>query len=374
MTKPLKEPIYVSQPSLPNLNRVITGLGDLWESYILTNSGKKHRELERLISKKLKVDYCSLFCNGTLALQTAIHILGLEGEVITTPFTFAATPHVLTISGITPVFCDIEPETCNIDPFKIEELITEKTTGILPVHTYGNPCDVITIDEYRNKGLKILYDAAPCFGVERNEIGIGNFGDLSIFSFHATKVFNTFEGGCIVTNDKELKKKIDLFKNFGYSSPEKVVCPGINGKMNEFQAIIGIENLRIFDIEIEKRKLLFKHYEEQLSLIEGIRIIKTFKTVKYNYAYLPIVIDEKKFGVNRNKLYKKLKDNNVFTRKYFYPLCSNYICYKELPSADHKNLKNANWIADRVLCLPLYSNLSENVIDYICEIINSLRK
>jgi len=369
----MTEPIYVTKSIMPDFNSVEKKLRTLWNSRMLTNSGIHHQEFERLLEQKIGT-FCSLTCNGTIALQSAIHVLGLKEEVITTPFTFAATAHVLWLCGITPVFCDIEPSTLNIDCNHIERSITNRTTGILAVHTYGNPCSIDHLSRIcKEYGLKLLYDAAPCFGVEIDGIPIGKFGDISVFSFHATKIFHTFEGGCITTNDYELKERVDLFKNFGYKTQEEILTPGINGKMNEYQAIIGIENLKIVNEEIRRRKKIFESYLS-LNSIPGIRVIQSKENVKYNYGYCPIIVNEQQFGKTRNDIHEELKKHNIFTRKYFYPLCSNYSCYSHLNSSKPKNLKIANWVADRILCLPIYGDLSEDKVLSICNILKKLKQ
>ncbi|MCX7817044.1 MAG: DegT/DnrJ/EryC1/StrS family aminotransferase [Syntrophales bacterium] len=362
--------IYVTKPSLPPLEEVIEILKKIWESRWLTNNGPYHQMFEKALSEYLGVKYISLFANGTLALMTALQALRITGEVITTPYSFAATTHALHWNGITPVFCDIEPNFCNINPEKIESLITPRTTAILAVHVYGNPCDVYRIQEIADiYGLKVIYDACHAFGVKLNGDSILNFGDLSVLSFHATKVFTTFEGGAIVCHDEKMKKRIDFLKNFGFADEVTVVGPGINAKMNEFQAALGLLQLKYIDSSIEKRKKLSEIYANKLSNASGIRTIKYQNHIRHNFQYFPIFIDRKKFGKNRDEVYDKLKKNNIHSRRYFYPLISQFPTYRGLPSASPSNLPVAEKITNEVLCLPMYDRLTEEEINQICEII-----
>ncbi len=365
-TKKIDKPIYVTQPYLPPLDEFIPYLKDIWDSKWLTNMGKYHQQFENELTKYLGVKHVSLFTNGTLALITALQALRITGEVITTPYSFVATTHALHWNGITPVFCDIEPEYCNIDTDKIESLITPKTTAILSVHVYGNPCQVDKIQKVADTyGLKVIYDACHAFGVEINGKSILNFGDLSILSFHATKVFTTFEGGAIICHDEKMKKRIDFLKNFGFADEVTVVAPGINAKMNEFQAALGLLQLKYIDKAIEKRKKIAQLYREKLSRIEGIRFLNDIPGVKHNYAYFPIFIDEKEYGRSRDEVYEELKKHNIYTRRYFYPLISQFPTYRNLPSSSNKNLPIAEKITGCVLCLPIFINLKGAIVDKI---------
>lgn len=373
--KPFKSPIFITRPLLPDLNKVMKRLEKVWSSQWLTNNGPQHIILENKIKKFLKVENVSLFNNGTIALIVACQVLKLSGEVITTPFTFAATAHVLKWNNISPVFCDIEKDTFNIDVDKIEKLITPKTTAILAVHVFGNPCNVKRIEEIAKKhNLKVIYDAAHAFGTEIDGRGIGTFGDVTMFSFHATKLFHTAEGGALTIADKTLKQDIDYLKNFGIKTEEEVVKAGINGKMNELQASMGIEVLELVKMEWKKREKIRKEYVKNLSKIAGIRILDYPENVKSSYQYFPIIINEEKFGRSRDFLHSELKKYNVISRKYFYPLCSNYECYQDLKSSNREVLPVANKIANNVLTLPFYGKLKKDEVGMICEIIKSLAK
>ncbi len=369
----VKKPIFVTQPFLPPMSEFMPYLEDIWERKILTNNGYYHQQLEKALCEYLGVKYISLFSNGTLALITALQALHITGEVITTPYSFVATTHALWWNNIKPVFVDIEPNTFNLDPDKIESAITPQTTAILPVHVYGNPCDVERIEKiakiYR---LKVIYDACHTFGVTLNGESILNYGDLSVMSFHATKVYNTFEGGAIVCHDEEMKTHIDHLKNFGFTSETTVITPGINAKMNEFQAALGLLQLRHIDNAIEKRKDIARYYREQLRNIMGITVLDDMSNVEHCYSYFPILIDEKLYGHSRDTVYEELKKQNIFTRRYFYPLISNFSTYKSLPSANTANLTIANKIAGEVLCLPIYPDLSIQEMDNIIGIIKEL--
>jgi len=368
-TKKNKTPVFVTQPTLPSLDEFIESLEDIWESKWLTNNGKFHQELEAELCKYLDVKYCSLFSNGTLALIVGLQSLRITGEVITTPYSFVATTHSLHWNGIKPVFCDINEHDFNINSNKIEALITPKTTAILPVHVYGNPCDFIKIGEIADTyGLKVIYDAAHAFGVNFNGKSILNYGDMSILSFHATKVFNTIEGGAIITNDKKLKERIDFLKNFGFADEVTVVAPGINAKMNEIQAAFGLLQLKNIQIEIQKRNEIAKSYRKKLANIKGIKIFDDFKGVKHNYSYFPILI-QKDFQKSRDQVYDLLKKNNIYSRRYFYPLISQFPMYRELASASANNLPVAEKITKEILCLPIYGNLSEMHVEKIVQLI-----
>jgi len=350
--------IPVTRPSLPPLEEFIPYLESIWDSRWLTNNGPYHKKLEEELCNYLGVPYISLFSNGTLALIIAIRALDLKGEVITTPYSFVATAHSLYWNGIKPVFVDIEEDACNLDPEKIEESITPETTAILPVHVYGNPCKVKEIQEIADKhNLKVIYDAAHAFGVKLNGESILNYGDLSVLSFHATKVFNTFEGGAIVCKDKAMKDKIDRLKNFGFAGEESVIDYGLNAKMNEFQAALGLLQLKYNDQAIKKRKHITNLYRQKLKGVRGIRCFDDMACVEHNYSYYPIFIDEKSFGKSRDELYEVLKNNNIYGRRYFFPLISNFPVYKDSETAVKEILTVAEKIARQVLCLPLFPEL-----------------
>lgn len=363
--------IFVTQPSLPPLEELMPYLEKIWESKWVTNNGQFHQEFEKSLCKYLGVKYISIFTNGTLALITALQSLDISGEVITTPFSFVATTHALHWNKIKPVFCDIDPVTMNIDPDKIETLITPETSAILPVHVYGNPCNVGKIGKIAKKhNLKVIYDAAHAFGVTIKGNSINNYGDLSVLSFHATKVFNTFEGGAIISHDEKTKIHIDHLKNFGFHGELNVVAPGINSKMNEFQAALGLIQLKYIDKEIEKCKKITEIYKKELQKINGIAMMDEIQDVRYNYSYFPVLIDKEKFGLSRDALYEKLKNNNIFTRRYFYPLISHFAPYNKELSANPKNLPVAEEIAKNILCLPIYPDLDKNNAIKIINLIN----
>lgn len=365
------EKITVTKPSLPPENEFIELLDEIWKSKILTNGGPLHVRLEKELADYLKVPYISLFSNGTLALMVALKVLGIKGEVITTPYSFVATTHSILWNDITPVFVDIDPETCNIDPDKIESAITSDTTAIMPVHVYGNPCDVEKIEKIAKKhNLKVIYDAAHAFGVSINGESVLNYGDVSMLSFHATKVFNTLEGGALVCQDAEIKKQIDFFKNFGFADETEVPTIGINAKMDEMRAAFGIVSLRYVDNNIEKRKIIAEEYRLKLANIEGITFLNNIDGVRHNYSYFPIFVDAKKYGMSRDELYDKLKLNGIWGRRYFYPLISEFVNYKNLPSAGRDNLSVAFGIAEKVICLPIYSDLDLESVDRIVKLIS----
>ena len=376
MLEPFNERIYVTRPVLPTLEEVTAKLRDIWGSKWLTNNGPQHSMLEIELAEFLKVPYLSLFNNGTIALMTACQSLRLSGEVITTPFTFAATPHVLSWNNITPIFCDIDAATMNIDAGKIESMITPQTTGILAVHVFGTPCDVEKIQDVADRyGLKIVYDAAHAFGVEIGGRGIGNFGDISMFSFHATKLYHTLEGGALVHGDKNLKTRIDLLKNFGIKNEDEVVMPGINGKLDEVRAAIGRIMLGYVEAERQKRRAIHEIYNEELGGVAGITLMpKVSGGVKLNYQYYVIRIDEKVFGRSRDEVYDAFREYNIFARKYFHPLCSEYTCYRQLNSARAENLPVANEVAREVLSLPNYGELAPDDVRKICAILKSFGK
>lgn len=364
--------IYVTKPFMPSLNEFMPYLEDIWERKWLTNNGNYHQELEKALCEYLGVKYISLFANGTLALMTALQVLKISGEVITTPYSFVATTHSLWWNNIKPVFVDIEPNFFNINPDKIEAAITPKTTAILPVHVYGNPCDTEQIQKIADiYGLNVIYDAAHAFGVKYNDRSILNYGDLSILSFHATKVFNTFEGGAIVCHDEKMKKRIDYLKNFGFADEITVIAPGINAKMNEVQAAFGLLQLKHIDGAIKKRKDIAERYREKLSEIKGVTFFNEIENVTHSYTYFPILIDFTVYGKKRDDVYELLKKNNIYSRRYFYPLISNFSAYKSLLSAGRDNLSTANMIAEKVLCLPIYPELKNTDIDKICRIIKN---
>jgi len=374
-TLQFKKPIYITSPLLPSLEIMSLKMQEIWSSQRLTNNGPQHALLEQSLLRELKVPYLSLFNNGTIALIVACQSLRLSGEIITTPFTFPATAHVLAWNNIRPIFCDIDPYSMNIDAAKIESMITPQTTAILAVHVFGTPCDVTTIQEVADRyGLRVIYDSAHAFGVEINGTGIGTFGDISMFSFHATKLFHTAEGGAITCSDINLKKRIDLLKNFGIKGEEEVVMPGINGKLNELQAALGLEVLKIVGHERDKRKNLYHAYRKFLERLNGITCLDhEIPGVKSGYQYFVVRIDAEQFGRSRDYVYEELKRYNVFTRKYFYPLCSDYPCYKHLPSAVPGLLPVAKKVAQEVLCLPFYGDLTEAEVEQICAIIGSFQ-
>ena len=371
MTK-FDKPIYVTQPALPDLQDFIPYLEQIWENKILTNNGPFHQHFEKELAEFLNVPFISLFANGTLALVTALQVLRITGEVITTPFSFVATTHSLWWNNIKPVFVDIEPYFCNLDPDRIEAAITPKTTAILPVHVYGNPCNVERIQDIADiYGLKVIYDAAHAFGVEYKGQSIFNYGDLSIMSFHATKVFNTMEGGAIVCHDAATKRRIDYLKNFGFAGETKVMAPGINSKMNEMQAALGLLQLKHHNENIEKRQTITQAYRQTLENAKGISFLPEAENTQSNYAYFPIFVDEKEYGMSRDQLYEKLKQNGIYGRRYFYPLISEFPMYKGLDSAKPANLVHAVKIADRVICLPVYPTLELKFIHKTVELIEN---
>ena len=374
--EPFEKTIFVTRPVLPTIEEVTEKLRDIWHSKWLTNNGPQHTMLERELKNFLKVPYLSLFNNGTIALIVACQSLRLSGEVITTPFTFAATPHVLTWNNIAPIFCDVDAETMNIDAEKIESMITPRTTAILAVHVFGTPCDVEKIQEVADRyGLRVIYDAAHAFGVEIGGRGIGNFGDISMLSFHATKLYHTVEGGALVMKDEYVKQRIDLLKNFGIKNEEEVVMPGINGKLDEVRAAIGRIMLNYVEGERQKRFHLHEIYNEELADVEGVKLMpKCAADVKLNYQYYVIRIDEKIFGRSRDFVHGAFKNFNVYTRKYFHPLCSEYTCYRQLNSSSPANLPAANIIGQQVLSMPMYGDLTEDDVRKICAILKSFRR
>jgi len=362
------ELITVTSPLLPNLDDFNEMLKQIWASKWITNNGSFHKQLEKELAVYLKVPYISLFTNGTLPLITALQALRITGEVITTPYSFVATTHALWWNGIKPVFVDIDPTTGNINPDKIEAAITPKTTAIMPVHVYGKPCDTKRIQEIADQyGLKVIYDAAHAFGVEVNGESILNAGDLSTLSFHATKVYNTVEGGAMVMHDEKMKKRIDYLKNFGFANETTVVGPGINSKMDEVRSAYGLLNLKQVDAAIEARHQVAIKYREVLRNVEGVTFFDDIPGVRHNYSYFPIFIDAKKYGMTRDELYFKMKEQNVLGRRYFYPLISEFSTYRGLESAKPENLPEAHKMADSVICLPMHHALSNDEIQRILD-------
>ena len=362
--------ITVTSPLLPDLEEFHALLKEIWDSKWVTNNGSFHKQLEKELAEYLKVPYISLFTNGTLPLLTALQALRITGEVITTPYSFVATTHSIWWNGCKPVFVDIDPATGNIDPDKIEAAITPRTTAIMPVHVYGKPCDTKRIQEIADKyGLKVIYDAAHAFGVEVNGESVLTAGDMSTLSFHATKVYNTLEGGALVMHDAETKKRVDYLKNFGFAGETEVVAPGINSKVDEVRAAYGILNLRQVDAAIEARHQVAVKYREALRPVEGITFMDDMPGVKHNYSYFPIFIDVEKYGMTRDELYEKMKSYNVLGRRYFYPLISTFSTYRGLPSASPVNLPNAHKMADSVICLPMHHDLSEEDVNSVINVL-----
>lgn len=370
MIKKLDNPIYVTQPALPPLEEFIELLKKIWDNKILSNNGPFHRQFEKELAEYLGVKYISVFSNGTLALMTALQALRITGEVITTPFSFVATTHSLWWNNIKPVFADIEPNYFNLDPEKVEAAITPLTTAIMPVHVYGNPCIMEHFQRIADTyGLRLIYDAAHAFGVKKDGKSILNFGDLSILSFHATKVFNTIEGGAIICHDEKTKQRIDYLKNFGFAGETTVIEPGINAKMNEVQAAYGLLQLKYIDENITKRKVIAEFYRDKLTDIPGIRVLNDMEGVNHSYSYFPIFVDAIVYGKTRDELYEELKRYNIFGRRYFYPLISQFPSYRGLTSAKHENLPVAEKVAEQVICLPIYPNIDISDIETITQII-----
>ncbi len=360
--------ILVTRATLPPLEEYIEEIRSIWDNHWLTNMGEKHRKLQLELENYLDVPYVELMVNGHMALEMTLQAFDLEGEVITTPFTFASTTHAIVRNGLKPVFCDIKEDDYTIDPDRIEELITPKTCAIVPVHVYGNICDTEAIENIaKAHGLKVIYDAAHTFGERLNGVGVGNFGDASVFSFHATKVYNSIEGGCVSYTDEKLGKTLYNLKNFGIKNSETVEAIGANAKMNEFQAAMGLCNLKYIDEAIRERKKIANRYIERLSDVQGIRTWLPQENVTHNYAYFPIVVEESIYGISRDDLYDALACNGIYTRKYFYPLVTQYDCYKELYSDVSSPI--AEKTAQQVLTLPIYPDLSLDVVDIICDLI-----
>ena len=365
-----KNQITVTSPLLPDLDEFNVMLREIWDSKWITNNGSFHQRLESALCEYLKVPYVSLFTNGTLPLLTALQALRINGEVITTPYSFVATTHSIWWNNCKPVFVDIDPATGNIDPDKIEAAITTKTSAIMPVHVYGKPCDTNRIQEIADKyGLKVIYDAAHAFGVEVKGESILNAGDLSTLSFHATKVFNTIEGGAMVMHDAEMKKRIDYLKNFGFAGETSVVGPGINSKMDEVRSAYGLLNLKQVDAAIEARHQVAIRYRQVLRVVPGITFFDDMPGVRHNYSYFPIFVDASKYGMTRDELYFKMKESGVLGRRYFYPLISSFSTYRGLPSADPVNLPQAHKMADSVICLPMHHQLKEKDLSFILSLI-----
>lgn len=365
-----KNQITVTSPLLPNIDEFNQMLKEIWESKWITNNGQFHKQLEKALCEYLKVPYISLFTNGTLPLLTALQALRITGEVITTPYSFVATTHSIWWNGCRPVFVDIEEETCGIDPEKIEAAITPKTTAIMPVHCYGKPVKMKRIQEIADKyGLKVIYDAAHAFGVEVDGESVLNAGDMATLSFHATKVYNTLEGGALVMHDEKTKQRIDYLKNFGFAGETEVVAPGINSKVDEVRAAYGLLNLKKVDEAIANRRKVARCYREALRNVPGIRFFDDMPGVRHNYSYFPVFINAEEYGKTRDELYFKMKEQNVLGRRYFYPLISTFSTYRSLPSAAPVNLPVATRIANEVICLPMHHELTSEDIERTLDII-----
>jgi dTDP-4-amino-4,6-dideoxygalactose transaminase len=362
--------ITVTSPLLPSLEDFMPYLEKIWESKWITNNGNFHKQLEQALCDYLGVRFISAFTNGTLPLITALQALRITGEVITTPYSFVATTHAIWWNGNKPVFVDVDPMTGNLDPDLIEAAITPRTTAIMPVHVYGNPCETEKIQAIANKyGLKVLYDAAHAFGVKVDGHSILEAGDMSTLSFHATKTYNTIEGGALICRDSETKKRIDYLKNFGFAGETEVVAPGINSKMDEVRAAYGLLNLKQVDAAIQKRKEVARFYQSHLLNVPGIRYMKEREDITYNYSYFPIFVDAQQYGMSRDELYFKMREKNIFGRRYFYPLISTFPTYRGLKSASKENLPNATKMADEVICLPMHHDLSREDLERIIALI-----
>ena len=367
------KPIYVTQPHLPPLEEFIPYLEQIWDNKILTNNGPFHKQLEQALCDYLGVEHLALFTNGTIALVTALQALRISGEVITTPYSFVATAHSLLWNNIKPVFVDIDPDTCNLDPDRIEEAITPQTTAIMPVHCYGNPCSVERIQTIADTyGLKVIYDAAHAFGVQYKGASLLRHGDLSVLSFHATKVFNTFEGGAIVCPDAKTKQRIDYLKNFGFADEVTITAPGINGKMSEFNAAFGLLQLKHIDDALARRREIEARYREALVDVPGISLLPTPPDTRGNASYFPILVGDA-YPLSRDALYQKLKDAGIHGRRYFYPLISDMPMYRGLSSAKAENLKHSHQIADRVICLPIYPSLLNEQVDAVAALVSGAK-
>lgn len=365
-----KDRITVTSPLLPDLDEFNEMLKEIWASKWITNNGQFHKQLEKALAEYLKVPYISLFTNGTLPLLTALQALRITGEVITTPYSFVATTHSIWWNGCRPVFVDIEESTCGIDPEKIEAAITPKTTAIMPVHCYGKPVNMKAIQAIADKyGLKVIYDAAHAFGVEVDGESVLNAGDMSTLSFHATKVYNTLEGGALVMHDETTKKRIDYLKNFGFAGETEVVAPGINSKVDEVRAAYGLLNLKQVDQAIAARQKVAQKYREALRNVKGVRFSDDMPGVRHNYSYFPIFINAEEYGMTRDQLYFEMKENNVLGRRYFFPIISTFSTYRGLPSAAPENLPVATKIANEVICLPMHHDLSDEDINRVLELV-----
>ena len=368
----MENTITVTSPLLPDLGELDELLKDIWRRKWITNNGHYHNELERALGEYLKVPYVSLFTNGTLPLITALQALRVTGEVVTTPYSFVATTHALWWNGIKPVFVDVDPATGNMDPTKIEAAITPRTTAIMPVHVYGRPCDTSAIQEVADKyGLRVIYDAAHAFGVEVEGESVLKAGDMSTLSFHATKVYNTVEGGALIMRDERTKRRIDYLKNFGFAGETEVVAPGINSKMDEVRAAYGLLNLRQVDAAIEARRRVAVRYREALRGVEGITFFDDVPGVRHNYSYFPVFVDAEKYGMTRDELYFKMRERGVLGRRYFYPLISTFSTYRGLESARPENLPNAHKLAEEVICLPMHHALTEEDVERVVNVILS---
>lgn len=365
-----EKPIYVTQPFLPPLEEFTPYLEKIWDNKWLTNAGPFHQQLEAALAEHLGVEHLALFTNGTIALVTALQSLRITGEVITTPYSFVATTHALLWNSIKPVFVDIDPATCNLDPNKIEQAITPQTTAILPVHCYGNPCEVERIQNIADiYGLKVIYDAAHAFGINYKGKSLLKHGDLSVLSFHATKVFTTFEGGAIVCPDAKTKQRIDYLKNFGFADEITVMAPGINGKMNEVQAAFGLLQLEYINHALQRGREIDNTYRKALATVKGIRLFDYHAEATTNGSYFPIFVDED-YPLYRDSLYQVLKDQNIYTRRYFYPLISTFPMYRGFSSSSLANLPMATKVANKVLCLPIFPSLTEEEQLHIIQIIS----
>lgn len=366
-----KDSIKVTSPLLPELNEFTELLKDIWDRKWITNNGQYHQQLEQALAEYLKVPYVSLFTNGTLPLLTALQALGIKGEVITTPYSFVATTHALWWNGIKPVFVDVEEETCGIDPDKIEAAITPQTTAIMPVHCYGHPVKMKRIQEIADHhGLKVIYDAAHAFGVEMDGESVLNAGDMSTLSFHATKVYNTLEGGAIIMHDKQTKQHIDYLKNFGFAGETEVMAPGINSKVDEVRCAYGLLNLKQVDSAIAHRRRVAELYREALRNVPGIRFHEDMPGVRHNYGYFPIFVNAKEYGMTRDELYFHMQEHGIYGRRYFYPLISTFSPYRSLESASPQNLPVATRLANEVICLPMHHELSDSDVQKVVEVIN----
>lgn len=375
MIKPFEQPIYVTRPLLPPLEALQARLADVWAARWLTNDGQQHQQLTKAIGQYLDAPHVSLFNNGTIALLAAVRALGMRGEVITTPFTFPATPHAISWSGATPVFCDIDPKTLTLDPARVEASITSRTSGILAVHVYGIPCDVEALQGIADRyGLKVVYDAAHAFGTRINGVGIGNFGDASMFSFHATKLFHTAEGAALTARTAASLEAFDHLKNFGILGQEEVDVVGINGKMNELQAALGLTVLDCVPEELRKRRAIIARYGERLGELAGVTLMPELPGVESSCQYFVVRIDRLAFGCSRDAVFERLKKYNVLSRKYFYPLCSDYDCYRALPSSAPGLMPVAAEVVGQVLCLPLYGTLALSDVDIICDMIREIQE